>query len=233
MADDFYVYVHRRLVSGVPFYVGKGHGIRAHKHGNRGAHWNRIVAEDGGKDVELIAKDIDEELAFLVEMEAIDKYRRMGIALVNRTNGGQGPAGATRSTEVREKIAAKLRGKTLTDEHKANMSRAMKGRGGRPITKEHREKMVAGLRARGSSNKGKTLSAETRAKISATLKAKGCLPPIGWNSGMKTPQAVIEKRRPALVAAWAKSKADGTRTVSLETRAKMSESAKHRRFTNG
>lgn len=167
----FYVYVHRRLVTGKPFYVGKGRANRSHQHCSRNPHWRNIVAKDGGFDVEFVAKKMEEELAFLVEVETIDKYRRLGVGLVNRTNGGDG---------------------------------------------------VSGYRnPNGAHNKGKPVSEEMKARISATLKAKGCLPPIGWNKGQKTPPDVIEKRRHALRVAWAKVKSAGGRTVSPETREKM------------
>lgn len=167
----FYVYVHRRLSSGVPFYVGKGHGARAHTQKGRNPHWRNIVAKDGGIDVEIIGRNLDEEMAFLVEVEAIDRYRRLGVKLVNRTDGGEG---------------------------------------------------VTGYRnPNGAHNKGVPCSEEMKTRLSATAKAKGILPPVGWNRGKKTPPDVVERRRPAMLAAWAKAKASGERVVSRETREKM------------
>lgn len=170
--DRFYVYVHSRLSTGEPFYVGKGNARRAFTIKSRSPHWKNIVAKDGGWYVSFIAERMDEDLAFLVEMEAIDKYRRLDVKLVNLTDGGDGPTGYRHTKPA--------------------------------------------------SNKGVPCSEEMKARISATLKAKGCLPPIGWNRGKKTPPDVIARRRVTTLATWARIKAAGGRTVSAETRAKMS-----------
>jgi len=169
--DNFYVYVHSRLHTGEPFYIGKGRARRAYAPKSRSPHWENIVAKDGGFHVNFLARNIDEELAFLAEMEAIDKYRRLGVKLINLTDGGDG---------------------------------------------------VSGYRnPNGAHNKGKPCSEEQKRRISATLKANGCLPPIGWNRGQKTPPEVIEKKRSAMLAEWVKAKADGSRIASPEAREKM------------
>jgi hypothetical protein len=171
MVPSFYVYVHSRLSNGEPFYVGKGHSRRSHTHKSRSAHWKNIVAKDGGFHANLIAKNMDEELAFLIEMEAIDKYRRVGVKLINLTNGGDG---------------------------------------------------VSGYRnPKGAHNKGKPCSEEMKARISATNKAKGLVPPIGWNRGLSTPEEIVEKMRSAQLARWAKVKQAGGIIVSAETREKQ------------
>lgn len=164
----FYVYVHKRLSSGVPFYVGKGHGDRANKMSCRGAHWNAIVKKDGGRDVDILINGIDEEFSFFVEMEVIDKYRRLGIKLANKTDGGDGVSGYKHTKPAH--------------------------------------------------NKGVPCSEEMKARISATLKEKGCLPPIGWNKGLKQSRELVEKRRQALLERWAVYK---KRSPSPETKAKI------------
>lgn len=171
--SEFYVYAHKRLSSGATFYVGKGRGRRAYSMSSRNAHWKNVVAKDGGRDVEFIVTGVDEELAFLVEMESIDQHRRLGARLVNLTDGGDG---------------------------------------------------VSGYRnPNGAPNKGIPCSEEMRARISATLKAKGCLPPIGWNKGKKSSPEHLEKMSAGMMKAWAKAKEDGSRAVSDETRAKQSK----------
>ena len=182
LAEKFYVYVHHRLSTGEPFYIGKGHARRAWTRKSRRPHWKNIVAKDGGFSVRLIAENLDEELSLLVEMEAISQYRANGCNLVNLTDGGDGVTGY------------------------------------RPT--------------KAPWNKGIPCSEEVKEKISATNKERGVLPPIGWNLGKKTPTEVIRKRRPALLAAWAKAKEDGSRAVSNETRARMSASAKGRAVSN-
>jgi len=167
-AADFYVYVHCRLNTGAPFYIGKGRARRAYTHKSRNPHWRNIVAKDGGFHANLIAQNIVEDLAFLVEMEAIDKYRRLGVKLINLTDGGDG---------------------------------------------------VSGYRnPNGAHNKGKPCSEEVKARISATLKAKGCLPPIGWNRGQRAPDETRAKMRAAHIAGWTKRE---RLPISDETRAKQ------------
>lgn len=126
--EKFYVYVHRRLVTGVPFYVGKGHRGRAHSHHSRNLYWKNIVAKDGGRDVEIIVKDIDEEFAFLVEVEAIDSHKRRGIHLANISIGGEGPTGYAHSDESKRKMSESHKGVPLSESHRINAALAGIGR---------------------------------------------------------------------------------------------------------
>ena len=61
--NSAYVYVHLRLKSGVPFYVGKGSGKRIDDKKQRNKHWTNIVCKDGGCKKIKIASNIDDELA--------------------------------------------------------------------------------------------------------------------------------------------------------------------------
>lgn len=171
MSRSFYVYVHSRLKDGEPFYVGKGYGRRAHSQNSRNAHWRNIVAKDGGLHVSFLAREIDEDLSFLVEIEAIQKYRRAGASLVNRTNGGEGVSGY------------------------------------HPTKPPH--------------NKGKPCTDDMKARISATLKSKGVLPPTGWNKGRKSAPEHVAKMSAGILQAWSARKAAGPIVVSEETRAKQ------------
>lgn len=89
MRSDFYVYAHTRNDTGAIFYVGKGRGDRACLKKGRSEHWRRIEQKHG-RTVLMLAEGLDEELAFLVEQEAIDKLRMIGVQLVNMTDGGEG-----------------------------------------------------------------------------------------------------------------------------------------------
>ena len=89
---QYYTYQHRSADTNEIFYVGKGKGNRLHDKHKRGRYWKHYVAKHGFIAEKLI-DNVDEELAFLVEMEAIDIYRRRGIKLVNLTDGGEGCSG--------------------------------------------------------------------------------------------------------------------------------------------
>ncbi len=142
----FYLYVHRRADTRMPFYVGKGHGDRAHRHTSRNAHWRNIVAKHGAPTVEIVAHGVPEELALLAEMEMIDVLRRRGVRLVNLTIGGEGVCGFTRKQSPEEiaRRAAANTGRKRTPEQCARIAAAKVGHGlGRHHSLETREKMSA------------------------------------------------------------------------------------------
>lgn len=89
MLQDFYVYTHTRNDTGATFYAGKGRKERAHRTSQRSPHWSRIAAKHG-RTVHIVAEGLDDELALLCEVEQIDKCKRLGINLVNMTEGGDG-----------------------------------------------------------------------------------------------------------------------------------------------
>jgi hypothetical protein len=109
----------------------------------------------------------------------------------------------TQTAETRTKISAAGKGRKHTPEHTAKIAAANKGRKRTPetcakiglskkggkLTPEHRAKISAGLKAASRKRKRK-VSAETRAKISATL------------TGRK--RKFIPEHRANLKAAWAK-----------------------------
>ena len=195
----FYAYVHQRIGSSAPFYIGKGKGSRALSFRNRNRHWRNIVAKDGGRDVVFLAKEIEEDFAFLIEFEAIDLFRRRGFTLANMTDGGEGTSGlkrpdaAIRSTgnsfslgrkqskEERLRRSIALRGRKLSAEHVSNLSAALRGK---KASAETRLKQSLSHLGQGrplseetkaklsEAHKGKTLSEKTKAKLSAANKGK-------------------------------------------------------------
>jgi len=100
MENRFYVYEHIRLDTMKPFYVGKGCGNRAYAKRGRNVYWHRVVYKHG-YIVKKISENLDEDLAFLTEVERIDQLRRIGIELVNMTDGGEGASGLPESTLIK------------------------------------------------------------------------------------------------------------------------------------
>jgi len=114
--SSFYVYVHRRLSDGLPFYVGKGSGNRAYATRNRSKHWENVVKKHG-LSVEIVFDNLDEHTAFQVEKDTILEFRYFNYPLVNLTNGGEGIFGFRfkRSAEDVEQMRLRATGKKQSE----------------------------------------------------------------------------------------------------------------------
>jgi group I intron endonuclease len=148
---NFYIYQHRKADTNEIFYVGKGKGTRLNQSKGRNQYWHRVVAKHGFV-AEKIADHLDEELAFLAEMECIDLYRRRGIQLVNHTDGGEGVSGYKHTEQHKAKLkgntfgkgSMSFLGKKHTEESCQKMSYARignKNKLGKKISEESKEKM--------------------------------------------------------------------------------------------
>jgi hypothetical protein len=92
--QEFYAYTHARP-DGRVFYVGKGCGDRAYSFlENRNKHYLNTVRKYGTHGI-LVGKIpcSSEESALELEKGLIKCFRRMGVALVNQTDGGDGISG--------------------------------------------------------------------------------------------------------------------------------------------
>jgi hypothetical protein len=153
MSENAYVYVHKRLDTGQPFYVGKGSGNRATSKKDRNPFWRRIVAK-AGYEVIIIQSGLTHQQAFNAEKFVIAALKNK-VSLANLTDGGDGGNGLKgedhplygkpRSPEVREKLSnalkgrsfphcASRKGKKMDEETKKKISDALKGK---EKTKEH------------------------------------------------------------------------------------------------
>ena len=165
LPQKFYVYVHCLASNGQPFYVGKGCGDRAWRSKNRNHRWHKAV-ETHGLVVDVVSKNLDNDLALLAEAELIDKYRRLKFNLVYICNGGSvGPVGWQPSPETRAKLSAANMGtnnpnygKARSEATKQKISQAQKGKF---INFESRLKMSL-------SRKGMKLASDTKRKMSET-----------------------------------------------------------------
>jgi hypothetical protein len=148
----YYIYQHRSADTNEIFYVGKGKDKRFCDKNKRGRYWKHYVAKHGFVP-EIIKDGLDEELAFLAEMECIDAYKRRSIKLINLTDGGEGCSGySMRHSEeqkakwsierkgtpsprkgvklldsTKEKISLARAGKLLSDSHKEAISNGLLG----------------------------------------------------------------------------------------------------------
>lgn len=188
MVQNSYVYVHNRMDTGQPFYVGKGSGNRATSKKDRNPYWHNIVAKAGYESI-IIQSGLTHKQALNAEKFAIAALRKC-YKLANLTDGGDGGNGLTganhplfgkqRSPETRAKISASLhgvsaggkakKGISLTDAHKQAISAALKNK---KKSQKHIANLSAALKAT-EKNKvpRKPVSEETKLKISLAQKGK-------------------------------------------------------------
>lgn len=124
------VYLHKRKLDGVVFYVGVGNKEkRAYDKNRRGKFWKDYTSKHD-YIVEIIHRDITLSEAFEIEKSLIAKYGRRDLGrgpLVNQTDGGYSGS-LNFSTETIEKMRHCKLGKKLTEEHKKKISESGKGR---------------------------------------------------------------------------------------------------------
>lgn len=141
MASERFAYIHCKP-DGTPFYVGKGALRRAKYLGERNGYHQAVVNKYGRKNILIgMLPCSSNEAAYELERGLIKRLRLMGVSLANFTAGGDG-------------------GKDPVPETRKRLSEAAKRRG---ISQECRKASV-------SARKGKPLSDEQKAKISASMK---------------------------------------------------------------
>jgi len=174
-----YVYEHIRNDTKTVFYVGKGQNKRAYSKHKRNIYWHNIVNKAGGFTVNFIAKNIDEELALLCEVERIDQLKRLGFKLSNITEGGEGSSGYKHTAESLKKISeaskAFMTGRKMPKESIEKMRATKTGMLASEETKQKISKSLMGNKnASGNSNRlGIKHTEETKRKISETKRNKG------------------------------------------------------------
>ncbi len=104
---SFYAYIHCRP-DGTPFYVGKGDETRvSFKKRRHNRHHMNILSKYGEANIFVGKIECStEENAFDLERGLIKRLRKMGVIIVNLTDGGDGTKGSVRSPETRAKMAA-------------------------------------------------------------------------------------------------------------------------------
>lgn len=158
MSKQHYVYLHRKASDGAVFYVGKGTGRRAWASSGRNRRW-RYTAEKHGFTVEVFQSGMSEPCALALERITIASLGKERLA--NLVEGGGGTSGWKHSEEAKRRIGAFQKGREFTDKMRAALEAANKNRAFTPAT-------IQKMREAARRRKRGPLSAETRAKISAS-----------------------------------------------------------------
>ena len=184
----YYVYQHIRLDENTIFYVGKGKNKRHLEKTNRNRYWHNVVNKAGFTS-EILYDNLDEELSLLIEIELIDKYKKLGIVLTNVTNGGEGISGLKHTLNSKIKMSEKAKGRTFTEDTKKKLSQSLIGIKRKTFTEEHKLKLSE------ASKKQKHLVTEnTKSKISKSNTGKKRTPEQKLKISEATKLALLKKR---------------------------------------
>jgi hypothetical protein len=163
--NNYYIYLHIKLDTGEPFYVGKGKKYRAQHSNNRSLHWNNVVNKHG-YDIIFLEINLTEQEALEKETYWINRIGRKDLGngpLVNFTNGGEGASGI--SDETRNKKRISMLGKNLGN--KSGIGN--KSRTGMKATPETIEKLKLSSKGR---NLNRIHSKESKENMSISKKGK-------------------------------------------------------------
>lgn len=159
MENNFYVYLHVKLDTGEPFYVGKGIENRAYSKYNRSNWWKNIVKKYD-YDIILLEENLTEVESFEKEVNWIKRIGRKDKnqgTLINLTDGGDGAVGQIMSKEARQKISLSQTGeknnrfgKTISE---TNLI-ALKKANSKPKSDETKKKMSEAKKGKTPWNKG-------------------------------------------------------------------------------
>lgn len=123
------IYVHRKLDTMEPFYIGLGVNNRPWSFNKRSDEWKNIYNKQG-VFVEILETVEDRKLAELIEESYIYRFGRIGIdkngILVNKSRGGEG-ASLQKSEIWRKRISESKMGNKFSEEHRKNLSKAKTG----------------------------------------------------------------------------------------------------------
>ncbi|UOF80309.1 intron associated endonuclease [Caudoviricetes sp.] len=171
----FYVYEHWRPDLDLPFYVGKGSGVRFDPNRTRNRHHSNIKSKlkklGMCVEVRMVASGLSENDALRLEVERIAFWRERGIELSNKTAGGDGLKSPPEDVLEKMRIASKKRWALSgsREKHSAATKSGMdddavraklsKAQSGKKASDETRAKMSA-------SQLGHVVSKEAREKIS-------------------------------------------------------------------
>ncbi len=159
---DFYTYLWLRE-DGTPYYVGKGHGLRAFR-----SKAHAVRRPKDSTRIVILPRSSEQE-AFDTERELINNWGRLDLStgcLRNRTDGGQGSSNVPVEVRLKRSIAAKTRWED--SEFRIKVMSAMKESHKNGFTPEHIAVMSLahiGLVGKGKRAKGIPLSEQHKISL--------------------------------------------------------------------
>lgn len=161
----FLTYVHAKpdaSSSADIFYVGKGSRARMKDlASNRNQHHKNIVKKYGATRISFgFIECSTEQNALDLERGLIKILRQSGVKIVNLTDGGDGVSGWKMPEHQKQKMKAALKGRTAPNK---GLPSRLKGR---TLSAEHKQKLSKAKRGVKSPRSGVTLSDEIKDKIS-------------------------------------------------------------------
>jgi len=214
----FYIYAYLRTKDYTPYYIGKGQGNRA---------WQKshsvIVPKDPNR-ILILESNLTEIGALALERFYIRWYGRKDLEtgiLHNQTDGGDGVSGIipwNKGVEI---------GSYLTDTGRTRISKANKG-----IPKNHGDKVSESLKGKPKSEEHrKKISNTLKGNVPWNKGKKGCQE--AWNKGKslsdESKRKMSESQKGKVMSEEIKMKISNStkgKKLSEETKKKMSESRK-------
>lgn len=212
---NFYTYIHKKASDGSVFYVGKGTANRARKPHDRSNWWHK-TAEKHGFTFEICAQWGTESEAFEHEKFLIWCFRDMGAALVNLTDGGDGPSGYKHTEKTKALLSEKTKAYALNPANQEKIK----------ATKTKQKQWSEAARKRASLRAKHIWTEEARLKHSNTLKQTYSSDAMKDMQKRKSPivtrrKELEEKRSEAVKKYWLSEAA-----LSTEAKIKRSEARK-------
>jgi hypothetical protein len=182
---SFYAYIHCKP-DGTPFYVGKGGEPRVKRVLRSHNKKHESIVQEFGRGGILVGKleCSSENIAYDLERGLIKRLRKMGIDIVNLTEGGGGCGGFRMPDHAKKKISKALSGRKFSDSHIENLTKSLRGRKLPPISENHKASIGASNSAKKIGNKN------TFGRIWITNGSKNRMAnpndgiPDGWRRGM-------------------------------------------------
>lgn len=134
----YYIYVHLKKGTDIPFYIGRGQRTRISQKQSRNRIWHNIVKKYNGFDYFKIEENLTNDEANMFEEFYILLFKSWGFKLANIESGGKSskrPDVSERlkvdnpmfNKETKDKMSLIHKGKIISEEHRKKISDKLKG----------------------------------------------------------------------------------------------------------